>query len=537
MLCCKPPYILTIPPPPDGGDSQPQAGLRLANKVAKIALAVICVTLAATFILGLTIGTGGIFPLAVAGTVISTYLLIKIGAACLATGLFTRAMYSCLPSKEHSEEQQVSPLELVMKKINPLAVQENWVTAAGVDKYVPQEDQEKLITQIKRDQKDVYKGYGIPATWNINDTVQFLKTGIEIYEGLIAEKQKELEQIAEKQKELEELTDQKPNLETEISTYKLSASQALKDIRFAYATGAVVTMQALIHHLDSMTQMPQNKDDAAQQVLNGISTDIQKLFTQQDGCCPFDRIERLNTYISQASQHYPKGTLPGINQLCTFAKEMEAAQHALAENVPQFSTKKTEYSESLFSLFHSDGSQDSVALQEIKTKMKKLLAVDMQRITLNSPLTLNSPFSLRVNGRSYGIAWNTTQKAQEARELVDQLYKQIYTIVKAQTTAKSSAEAEREKNTLRILDQLHQGGLAPIVSELTARFGQRPAKQEEIHTELLVTNGQIFITHSVIFKERNSITRELTGKSFYGKSTQNLSKPEQTSIETGYLPL
>jgi len=532
MLCCKPPYILTIPPPPDGGDSQPQAGLRLANKVAKIALAVICVTLAATFILGLTIGTGGIFPLAVAGTVISTYLLIKIGAACLATGLFTRAMYSCLPSKEHSEEQQVSPLELVMKTINPWDVKENWVTAAGVDKYVPQEDQETLIKQIQKEQDGVYKGSGIPASWNINDTVQSLKYGIELYEGLIAiaEKPKELEQIAEKPKELENLTDQKRNLETEISTYKSSASQLLKNIPFAYATGAVVTMQALIHHLASMTQMPQNQNKGAQQVLKRISTDIRELFTKQDGFCPFDRIETLNTYISTALQKYGEGDLPGINQLCTFAKEMEAAQHALAENVPQFSTKKTEYSEFLSSLFTSDGSQDSGPLQEIKTKMKTLLEGDMQRTILDSR------FSLRVNDIRYGIAPNTTQKAQEAQELVDQLYQQIYTIVQAQTTDKSSTEAEREKNTLRILDQLHQGGLAPIVSELAARFGGRPAEQEEIDTELLVTKGQIFITHSVIFKELNPSTEKLTGKSFYGKSTQNLSKPEQT-IETGYLPL
>ena len=333
MNACSNLPPLFIPPPPEGADSRPQACMRVANKVAIIALAVICVAAAAGLILGATILTGGVFPLAVAGVAISTCLLMKIGAACLATGVLTRVVYHCLPAHKLAEEQHtVSVLESVIKSLQKSQFEDQWLTQAGVDAYLTPEEKTQVIEQIKEGLTNIQSGDGIPADLDPKQ-IQTLQNALSSLKGLISQDTTELKKMLDQSsipinetllelqkaypdnlilKELLPDTDQGNSTSTTLQQYevdrdaidqiiegridfpeggrailqkaklvcqsKSSVIETSSQIRLAYATNAILTMQGLIKHLDAMIDMEGNKHETVKNLLTPLSTNIQTLF-------------------------------------------------------------------------------------------------------------------------------------------------------------------------------------------------------------------------------------------------------------------
>ncbi|MEI8328426.1 MAG: hypothetical protein WCG14_00265 [Chlamydiia bacterium] len=590
---------LFIPPSPEGADSRAQACMRVANKVAIIALAVICVAAAAGLILGATILTGGVFPLAVAGVAISTCLLMKIGAACLATGVLTRVVYHCLPAHKLAEEQHtvsvpesVSVLESVIKSLQEWECKEQCLTQAGVDAYLTPEEKTQVIEQINQGLKSVKSDNGIPADWDTKQ-IQTLQQGILILKELISEDTEKLKEMLDQSsptikpalldlqrdypdnlivKELLPDTDQGNSTSTTRKQYegdrdaidqiikglrtfpqdasailqkanlvcqwKSSVIETSSQIRLAYATNAILTMQGLIKHLDAMIRMEGNKSETVEGLLTPLSTNIQSLFAA-DRNPPSKTINDLAEQIQALATHYspqksdPNGTIEGIATLGILAEAMKKAQDDIAQNVPQFSTHRTYDPES------TETSKD----QRLQ-KIIKVLEDDMNRRFI--PNTNSRELSLKVNNQTYGINLSAIDQGDPQRQLmqkelakekVTELDNHIKTLLE-DSTAGLSAE-EQERKTLLILDQLQQGSFTDIQFQLTARFGSRVGTQESISIHLFVKDKQIFVTHKATFEEQrdNRENPKLTGKFFYATSTQNLSNPpEKYTIETGYLP-
>ena len=604
MNACSNLPPLFIPPPPEGADSRPQACMRVANKVAIIALAVICVAAAAGLILGATILTGGVFPLAVAGVAISTCLLMKIGAACLATGVLTRVVYHCLPAHKLAEEQHtvsvlaeeqhtVSVLESVIQSLQKSQFEDQWLTQAGVDAYLTPEEKTQVIEQIK---KGLKSGYGIPADLDPKQ-IQTLQNAILLRKGFISQDTKELKNMLEQSlapiketlfnlqkadpnnlilKELLPDTDEGNSTSTTWKQYKAdrdaidqiiegridfpeggsailqkaklvcqwksSVIETSSQIRLAYATNAILTMQGLIKHLDAMIDMEGNKNETVKDLLTPLSTNIQKLFAA-DQDSPSKKINHLAEKIQDLATYYSppnsniNGTIEGIVELGILAESMTEAQDDIAQNVPQFSTHQT-----------YDPESTTTSKDQRLQKIIKILEDDMNRRFI--PNTNSRELSLKVNNQPYGIDLSDIRKDDPERQLkqnslakekVTELDNHIKTLLK-DSIAGLSAE-EQERKTLLILEQLHQGSFTDIQFQLLARFGLTLGTQQSVSIHLFVKDKQIFVTHTATFEEQRdnpedpSGNPKLTGKFFYGTSTQNLPyRPEKYTIETGYLP-
>lgn len=576
---------LFIPPSPERSDSRAQTCMRVANKVAIIALAVICVAAAAGLILGATILTGGVFPLAVAGVAISTCLLMKIGAACLATGVLTRVVYHCLPA----HKPKVSVFESVIKSLQESECKEQWLTQAGVDAYLTPEEKTQVIEQIKKGLNSAQSNNAIPADFDPNQ-IQTLQNMILILKGVFSEESTALKEMLKKPlppalvqvqqiypdnlilKELLPDTDQGNSSSTTRKQYekdrdaidqiieglidspegardilqkaklvcqwKSSVIETSSQIRLAYATNAILMMQGLIKHLNAMIGMEGNKQQVVKDLLTPLSINIQSLFAA-DQNLPSKKMNELTERIQALVTHYSplKGTIEGIAELGILAGAMKKAQDDIAQNVPHFCTHKTYDPES------TETSKDQ-RLQNIIT----VLETDMNRRFI--PSRNSRELSLKVNNQPYGIDLNDigmddpqrqSKQTKLAQEKVTELDNHIKTLLE-DSTAGLSAE-EQERKTLLILEQLQQGSFTDIHSQLTARFGSRVGTQESVSIHLFVKDKQIFVTHKATYQELRdnpedpSGNPKLTGKFFYGTSTQNLSNPpEKYTIETGYLP-
>ncbi len=593
MNACSNLPPLFIPPPPEGADSRPQACMRVANKVAIIALAVICVAAAAGLILGATILTGGVFPLAVAGVAISTCLLMKIGAACLATGVLTRVVYHCLPAHKLAEEQHtVSVLESVIQSLQKSQFEDQWLTQAGVDAYLTPEEKTQVIEQIKKGLKNVKSGDLIPADWDPKQ-IQTLQKAIVSLKEFISQDTRELKNMLEQSltpiketlfnlqkaypdnlilKELLPDTDQGNSTSTTWEQYqadrdtidpiikkltdfpeggsailqkaklvcqsKSSVIETSSQIRLAYATNAILTMQGLIKHLDAMIDMEGNKNETVKDLLRPLSTNIQSLFAA-DQDPPSKKINDLAEKIQDLARHYSppqsnkNGTIEGIVQLGILAEAMKKAQDDIAQNVPHFCTHQT-----------YDPESTTTSKDQRLEKIIKILEDDMNRRFI--PNTNSRAFSLKVDNQPYGIDLSDILKDDPERQLkqnsrtkekVTELDNHIKTLLK-DSIAGLSAE-EQERKTLLILEQLQQGSFTDIQSQLLARFGLTVGTQQSVSIHLFVKDKQIFVTHTATFEEQRDNPEDPsgTGKFFYGTSTQNLPyRPGKYTIETGYLP-
>lgn len=279
-------------------------------------------------------------------------------------------------------------------------------------------------------------------------------------------------------------------------------------------------------------------DWTPEKILNEASPQVgaRRLILASKGNCP---------ELASSCTHKPATALPdpALFQRASTSKEYQAAvEHfkrnvkvAHAENSLQMSSSVQQDFESLYEKKKRDPTYDpSEGLTAVRRSVVATLQRDLARTTLDSRNRV-----LIIDGKKYGFDPKTEldRKGEIATEQAEQIYAKIkdFYLRTNPSLALKENEVELEEKVLRVIEQLHQGGLAPLQMVVHEQFGTDtffPTTNNSYCIELQLDPEEILSdgTHGSLLLKRRLIMEIATIETI---TKRNASTPPRDRSEHG----